>query len=567
MHYLALALDYDGTLARNGQVDPQTIAALRGVLDSGRKLVLVTGRTLDDLGRAFSEVELFSRVVAENGALVYDPATRSERLLAKAPPAEFLAALREGNVSPLATGKAIVATWNPQAEKVLSTIRDLGLELQVIFNKGAVMILPSGVNKGTGLKKALREMGLSAHNVVGVGDAENDHAFLELCGCSVAVANALNSVKKTCDIVTASGWGAGVVEIAEELVRDDLENRSSRILRNRISLGTDEHGNNITIPGYGPSLLIAGPSGSGKSSALTGILERLRQRSYQVCIFDPEGDYDDLPEAVHVGDVQHPPITRELLDLIDRFQDPVVNLLGVTLADRPAVFASLLTQVQERRSRTGRPHWLIVDEAHHMLPESWQPGPAVLPQHLYSAIFVTVHPSEVSPAVLRTVSVAMALGKDPCSTLSSFAKAADLDLRLPNGNHLLGDGEALCWFRDEDRRLQIKLERTESDLRRHRRKYAAGDIQENSFYFRGPDGKLNLRAQNLNVFVQMAEGVDDNTWMHHLSQHDYSRWIRDAVKDDELADQIAAIEFEKLSPAESRARIIAAIEKQYTRAA
>ena len=49
----------------------------------------------------------------------------------------------------------------------------------MIFNKGAVMILPSGVNKATGLAAALEELGLSPHNVVGVGDAENDHAFLE----------------------------------------------------------------------------------------------------------------------------------------------------------------------------------------------------------------------------------------------------------------------------------------------------------------------------------------------------------------------------------------------------
>src|SRR6202000_639641 len=78
---------------------------------------------------------------------------------------------------------------------------------------------------------------------------------------------------------------------------------------------------------------------------------------------------------------------------------------------------------------------------------------------------------------------------------------------------------------------------------RHQRKYARGDMGEDkSFYFRGPQGALNLRAQNLALFVQIAGGVDDGTWEHHLKQGDYSRWFRDAIKDDALADDAAAVE-------------------------
>ena len=46
MHYLALASDYDGTLATDGRVDNATIAALERLRDSGRRLLLVTGREL-----------------------------------------------------------------------------------------------------------------------------------------------------------------------------------------------------------------------------------------------------------------------------------------------------------------------------------------------------------------------------------------------------------------------------------------------------------------------------------------------------------------------------------------
>ncbi len=202
MRYLALATDYDGTLASDGMVGPETVAALERVVASGRQLILVTGRQLDDLARVFPQLDLFHRVVTENGALLYRPATREEKQLGEAPPQEFVEALRVRGVQPLAIGRSIVATWEPHETTVLEVIRALGLELQVIFNKGAVMVLPAGVTKGTGPAAALDELGLSPHNAVAVGDAENDHAFLSLCECSAAVANALPLLKERADIVT-----------------------------------------------------------------------------------------------------------------------------------------------------------------------------------------------------------------------------------------------------------------------------------------------------------------------------------------------------------------------------
>jgi len=184
MRYFVLATDYDGTLAVDGRVNDETIAALERLRLSGRKLILVTGRELDDLQRVFPQIDLFDCVVAENGALLYSPATRQEKPLGSQPPEQFIQALRDRHVDPLSVGRVIVASWHPNETTVLETIRDLGLELQVIFNKGAVMVLPSGINKAAGLSAALDEMKLSPHNVVGVGDAENDHAFLELCECA-----------------------------------------------------------------------------------------------------------------------------------------------------------------------------------------------------------------------------------------------------------------------------------------------------------------------------------------------------------------------------------------------
>src|SRR5262245_59252604 len=142
MRYIALACDYDGTIALDGQVDEQTVAALERVRDSGRKLLLVTGRELDNLLKVFPHPALFDRIVAENGALLYVPASGEERLVGERPPEEFVTGLMARGVSPISVGRVIVATWHPHENTVLDTIRDLGLELQVIFNKGAVMVLP-----------------------------------------------------------------------------------------------------------------------------------------------------------------------------------------------------------------------------------------------------------------------------------------------------------------------------------------------------------------------------------------------------------------------------------------
>ncbi len=222
MRYRCLATDYDGTIAHDGVVSNSTVSALRRVADSGRKLILVTGRELDDLLATFPEYMLFDRIIAENGALFYRPDTGHVRLLAESPPDRFVADLELRGVTPLSVGRTIVATVEPYHHEVLASIHALGLEWHVIFNKGAVMVLPSGVTKATGLKPALADLEISPEETVGIGDAENDHAFLLQCGCAVAVGNALRAVKERCDWVTTGCDGAGVEELIDRLLADDL---------------------------------------------------------------------------------------------------------------------------------------------------------------------------------------------------------------------------------------------------------------------------------------------------------------------------------------------------------
>jgi phosphoglycolate phosphatase (TIGR01487 family) len=220
--YQILATDYDGTLAHHGVVSPETLAAIKRLRASGKKLVLVTGRELNELKQVFPDIALCDLVVAENGALLYWPATRQMKLLTEPAPTTFVASLKAKGV-PVAIGRAIVATVEPYEVSVLQTIKEMGLELEMIFNKGSVMILPTGVNKATGLREGLSRMGLSTRYTIGVGDAENDHAFLRFCGCGIAVANALPTLKDRADFVTDRPHGEGVVELIEQLLANNFQ--------------------------------------------------------------------------------------------------------------------------------------------------------------------------------------------------------------------------------------------------------------------------------------------------------------------------------------------------------
>jgi HAD superfamily hydrolase (TIGR01484 family) len=574
LRYFCLISDYDGTLAHDGQVTPSTLEALKRVKASGRKLVLATGRELPELLRVFPENSLFDLAVVENGALLYNPATGEKRLLAEAPPAAFVEELRRRGVDPLSVGECIVATWHPHETEVLEVIRSMGLELQVIFNKDAVMILPSGVNKGTGVRVALDELGLSKHNTLGVGDAENDHAFLGICECSVAVGNALPVLKERADVVTAKTHGAGVEEIVEQLLVDDLRSLQTRLKRHDILLGRTESGEQFCLGPYGTRVAVAGPSGGGKSTIITALVERLIQKQYQVCVIDPEGDYDDFAQFVTLGGADRIPGSTEILEVLKTPTTSIsINLLGVPLADRPNYFVGLLPRLQELRARTGRPHWIVIDEAHHLLPSELDSASLSIPSSLGSFALIAVHPKSVSRILLEAVNCVIAIGPEPVSVIQEVNEGAGKNWFVPHAGADGGQpaleirsGQMLVWQPPEtDRPAKITLEPGKAELRRHKRKYAAGELGENkSFYFRGPHGKLNLRAQNLNLFAQIAEGVDDETWNHHLKKNDYSVWLREAVKDNAVADEVAVVENAALQPAESRARILETIRKHYT---
>jgi len=213
------------------------------------------------------------------------------------------------------------------------------------------------------------------------------------------------------------------------------------------------------------------------------------------------------------------------------------------------------------RVRAGRPHWLLVDEAHHLLPKHW----GHVPQRLNESVFVTVHPDRLTPSILAWIDVVIAVGESPDKTLREFAAASkQFPTELPA--YEAEKNQVACWFvRSGQAPFPMQVIPGRAERIRHYRKYAEGDVRYNSFYFRGPTLRHKLKAQNLNVFCQIAEGIGEETWMFHLRRHDYSRWMRDVIKNQDLAAAVEDIERRMdLSSAQTRALVCAAIEARYT---
>jgi HAD superfamily hydrolase (TIGR01484 family) len=563
MRYLALATDYDGTIATSGHLSTAATRALERLRRSGRRAVLITGRTLDELVSVCPDLTAFAVVVLENGAVLHVPSRRETRVLCQPVPAILARELAARGVEPLIHGRAILATRRPHEIAVLESIRDLGLELQIIFNGHAVMVLASGVNKGSGLRAALRELGLSIHEAVGVGNGENDHSFLDLCECAVAVENAVDAVKAKADFTTAAPNGAGVVQLIDELIATDLSDRATAGVGDVVTLADRRDEAPATFRPYGQNILVCGPSGAGKSTFATGLVERLIDRDYQVCIIDPEGDYGTLDAIVTMGNRLRPPHVDEILARLgDSRANVAINLLGIPMSERPDFFAQLFPRLQALRARTGGPDWIVIDEAHHLLPASWGLAPSTLPQRLGEIILITYRPAEVAPAILSMMDIAVAVGPSAERTIAEVATT--LGLSPPPVPQTTGD-EAIIWQKSTGAPpFAGVIVPARSARLRHLRKYAEGDLGPKSFFFRGPGARMNLRAKNLTAFCELASGVDDDTWVFHLRRGDYSAWIAAIIRDDDLAREVAEIEHApRLGPLESRRLVCDAIDGRY----
>ena len=273
-------------------------------------------------------------------------------------------------------------------------------------------------------------MRLSPHNVVAIGDAENDDALLGLCECSVAVANALPALQEKADFVTVAANGAGATELIDEIIGSDLRERDTTLTRHQLVLGTSENGTPIRVSPFASNILLAGSSDQERQNVIKAFIESLYQKRYQFCLFDPAGEYRPLEGAVVLGTHKRAPTVSEVIDsLKDPVVNAIVNLVRVTRRHRTSFIQELLARIQQLRARVGRPHWIIVNEAHHVLSRSWHPIPLDIPQQLEGMMWTSSHPSAVPRSILSGVNISLNLGSTAAATLTEMA--ALLQHRVP----------------------------------------------------------------------------------------------------------------------------------------
>jgi HAD superfamily hydrolase (TIGR01484 family) len=404
MRYVALAAGFDGTLARDGHYDERCIEALRALAATGRKLILVTGRELRELLEIFPEARLFDYVVAENGAVMHRSATRESEILAQAPPELLLQELRRRHVTPLSVGSSIVTTVKANEAEVSAALRKLQLDFQLVTNPGALMMLPAGVNKASGVWAALRELGVSRHNLVAIGNGENDLALFEFAGHAVAVQNADALVKRVANRTTRGSYCEGFLELARDLVATDLADATPR---NKVTVGVRENGSPVEITPCSDSLLVHGPNGSGKAALCNRLLEQFLASSYQCCIIDADAGGLQAPGEVQVfGDAHEVPRLTDILAALDQPTASVaINLAGLGAETRPVFTDALLVQLQALHDRLGRPHVVMIRQAHSCVADGVTAASARLSE--VTMIYATAHPERLPARILDSVTVTL----------------------------------------------------------------------------------------------------------------------------------------------------------------
>ena len=541
----AVALDYDGTLTHTGRPLPTVVAALDRVRARGVRVILVTGRRYDHLLQDFPDVdEHVDAVVAENGAVVVRGA--DHRVLADAIDPDLADAIATRGIA-VERGEVLLACAAEHAPIVLEAIQALTLDCQLVHNRGALMVLPSGVSKETGLRTALAELGLSPHDTVGVGDAENDLALLHACELGVAVGDAVESLRAHADHVLELPDGDGVLDLLDgPLLAADPARPPRRWL---LDLGTDAQGQPLSIPASRVNVLIAGSSGTGKSYVAGLLVEQLVRMGYATLVLDPEGDHAalaHLPEVLVVGGPGSVPDADLVVRVLQHGTCGVV--VDLSIHDEPTrrrFVDALGAAVGDARERSGVPHWVIVDEAHVPLADD---GAA---RRYFRAddpgwCLVTYRPELLDRTILRHVDVV--IGRSGTTLDAGTAAILAEVAGIPVGE--LADiradrGEILVARRSHPGRVDLVTLPARSTAHvRHLRKYVDATLPDPlAFRFRWPgNGEAGAVARNVADLHEVLATCDAAIVGHHARHGDLSRWADEVLQDRLLASELVRAE-------------------------
>jgi hydroxymethylpyrimidine pyrophosphatase-like HAD family hydrolase/GTPase SAR1 family protein len=409
MRYVALAAGYDGTLARDGHCDERCVEALRSLAATGRKLILVTGRVLRELLEIFPEARLFDYVVAENGAVMYRPATRQSAILAQAPPEILLQELERRHVTPMSVGSSSITTLPSKRDEIRDALRKLGLDFQIVPNDGVLSVLPGGVDKASGVRAALKELGVSHHNLAAIGDGANDIALFTLAQHAAAVRNADPALKRVADRTTQGASCDGFLELAHDLIVTDL---AASAPRRRIVLGRRDDSREISFAPCSDSLLICGPRGVGKTALCDQLLDQLLAQEYQCCVIGAEAKRTQAARAgvLNFGEAHEAPRLTDVLTALEQPRASVsINLAALAVETRPIFTDALMLQLEALHDRVGRPHCILINQAHCFLTAETASRHTRLAE--ITMIYATPEPWSLPAESLNSVKLIVGVGR------------------------------------------------------------------------------------------------------------------------------------------------------------
>jgi len=550
MKFGVLAVDYDGTIAQDGVLDPSVRAAILEARARGIVVVLVTGRILRELRRVAGELDWLDAVVAENGAVLTFPTSGRSAVLGPPPPPRFLDELARRGI-PFKSGECVVECDATHAPALLEVIRALELPLSLAFNRGRVMVLPQSISKSTGLREALASLRLSVHNAIAIGDAENDHELLAACEIGVAVEWGSAALKEAADEVLP---GEGPAAVAGYIRRVAAEPRLSpeRSGRRRILLGYGLDGSPLSLAVRGRNILVAGDPRSGKSWVSGLLCEQMILRRYCMCIMDPEGDYrplEALPGVQVLGGGEQPPRPHELARAL-RHPDVslVVDLSQVPHRARVSYLRVLLPALVALRRRTGLPHRIVVDEAHYFLHQS-DTG-TLLDMKLHGYTLISYRPSNLHPEVLAASEAIL---------VTRITDPAEVDAIVRTCGQGRCDGSCRALFEDLSVGEAVVMSGTHGDgcpaqrIRlaprltshvRHRAKYLDVPVPEAQAFMFSSDrhGPAGSPARTLKEFARALLRSSPEVLEDHMRRGDFSRWIAGVFGDHSLASRIRHLE-------------------------
>ena len=378
------------------------------------------------------------------------------------------------------------------------------------------------MTKGTGLLAALDELGLSPHNTIAAGDAENDLALLHAAEVGAAVANAVPSLAAQADLRLGSRDGDGVAELLAGPLLAGQQRLCPR--RRWLQIGTYDDGGPVLVPGSQGSVLIAGDTGRGKSYLAGLLAERWINAGYAVLVIDPEGDHVGLAQrpGVHLVDAAaHLPGPTDLLAITRPGRASLVlDLSGLPGEAKASYLRRLPASVAAERAEYGVPHWVITDEAHLTMLDGHDPsGPGLAEP----GTCIVTWQADMLPASFRdTVDLTLATTATP---------PTDASTAVPRATIAAGGQQPRPFT------VAARI----SPHVRHQHKYTAAPLPpERRFYFHtlGEAGT----AATLQEFSRHLRHCDPDILAHHLARGDFSRWVTGTLTDHNLGKQLAAIE-------------------------